>query len=230
MLPSPRAEFFKGVRDEAPILLGVFPFGLIYGVLAVAAGLPTGLAIAMSSIVFAGSSQFIATQLFSASAPGLVIVLTTAVVNLRHMLYSASVAPYIKHLRAPWKWLLAYLLTDEAYAVAITRYNKNEASPHLHWYFFGAGLTLWSSWQISSIVGVLLGKEIPAQWGLEFTLALTFIALVFPALKDKASVASALSAGAVALLAAALPLKLGLMAAALTGIVVGLVVEASSSS
>lgn len=228
MLPSPRAEFFKGVRDEAPILLGVIPFGLIYGVLAVAAGLPTGLAIAMSSIVFAGSSQFIATQLFSASAPGLVIVLTTAVVNLRHMLYSASVAPYIKHLRAPWKWLLAYLLTDEAYAVAITRYNKNESSPHLHWYFFGAGLTLWSSWQLSSIAGVLLGKEIPAQWGLEFTLALTFIALVFPALKDKASVASALSAGAVALLAAALPLKLGLLAAALTGILVGLIVEAAS--
>lgn len=228
-MPSPRAEFFNGICDEAPILLGVIPFGLIYGVLAVGAGLPVSVAIAMSSIVFAGSSQFVAAQLFSASAPGLIIVLTTAVVNLRHMLYSASVAPHIQHLRAPWKWLLAYLLTDEAYAVAITRYNKKESSPHLHWYFFGAGLTLWAAWQASSIVGVLLGAGIPASWSLDFTLALTFIALVFPALRDKASVASALAAGAVALLAAGLPLRLGLMAAALTGIVVGLIVEASSS-
>ena len=80
----------------------------------------------MSSIVFAGSAQFVATQLFATGSPGLVLLLTTFVVNLRHMLYSASVAPYVQKLPARWKWLLAYLLTDEAYAPTILHYRQGE--------------------------------------------------------------------------------------------------------
>ena len=225
---SSRAAFISGFRAELPILLGTIPFGLIYGAVAVSQGLPASMAIGMSSIVFAGSSQFIALQLLSVSAPMLVVVLTTFVVNLRHALYSASIAPYTRHLSPAWKWLLAYLLTDEAYAVAITHYyDTSTESPHKHWYFLGAGLALWGSWQISTAVGVFLGAQIPASWSLDFAIAITFIALVFPALKDRASVASALSAGLVALLAAAAPYKLGLVLAAVTGIVVGLVVESN---
>ena len=128
-MPSPRSEFLAGVKAELPILLGVIPFGLIYGVLASGAGLPASLSLAMSSIVFAGSAQFIAAQLIGAGTPALVLILTTLVVNLRHMLYSASVAPYVKHLRPPWKWLLAYLLTDEAYAVTILHYQEADDAP-----------------------------------------------------------------------------------------------------
>jgi predicted branched-subunit amino acid permease len=94
-------SFLAGVRAESPLLIGVFPFGLIYGALAIGAGISPAAAQMMSSIVFAGSSQFIAAQLIHDAAPGLVIVLTIAVVNLRHMLYSASVAPYIEHLPPP---------------------------------------------------------------------------------------------------------------------------------
>lgn len=225
-MTSPRSAFLSGLRDELPILVGTTPFGLIYGALAVSQGLPASLAIGMSSIVFAGSAQFIGMQLMSAGAPMLVLVLTTFIVNLRHMLYSASVAPYLKHLSPLWKWGLAYLLTDEAYAVAIIHYYDGRvADTHKHWYFLGAGLALWGSWQISTSVGVFLGAQIPASWSLDFAIAITFIAIVVPALKDNASVASALSAGLVALLAADLPYRLGLMLAALTGIVVGLVIE-----
>src|SRR5512136_1584816 len=113
---SSRTEFLNGAKAELPILLGVLPFGMIYGVLALQAGLPPVLALAMSSIVFAGSSQFIGTQLMAQGAGGLVIVVTTFIVNLRHALYSASVAPYLGRLPLRWKMLLAYLLTDEAYA------------------------------------------------------------------------------------------------------------------
>lgn len=229
---SRRSEFIAGWRAEAPILLGVIPFGLIYGVLAVGAGLPTTTAIAMSSIVFAGSSQFIAVERFSTQTPALVIVLITLVVNLRHMLYSASIAPYVQHLRPYWKWLLAYLLTDEAYAVAIVRYTQSASpdadhSPHKHWFFLGAGLALWSAWQMSTIVGVLLGAQVPSRWALDFTLALTFIAIVFPVLKDRAAVAAALSAGLVAVIAADLPYRSGLIVAAFIGIFVGLLVESN---
>lgn len=224
-------EFLAGCRDEAPILLGTMPFGMIYGVLALGAGLPVLEAQAMSLVVFAGSAQFITTQLIREDTPSAVIVLTVFVVNLRHALYSASVAPYLKHLNGVWKMLLAYLLTDEAYAVVITRYNRDDehgsAPPFRHWYFLGAAFTLWWSWQLSTAVGLFLGAQVPASWSLDFTLALTFIALVFPALKDRAGAASALSAGLVAVLAFGLPYKLGLMLAAVTGIVVGLIVEAN---
>jgi 4-azaleucine resistance transporter AzlC len=231
-MPSPRSEFAAGVKAELPILLGVIPFGLIYGVLASGTGLPTSLALAMSSIVFAGSAQFIATQLIGAGAPALVLILTTLVVNLRHMLYSASVAPYVKHLRLRWKWLLAYLLTDEAYAVTILHYQAaDHAHPvHKHWFFLGAGLALWSTWQASTAVGIFVGAQVPASWSLDFTLALTFIALVVPALKDRAGWAAALVGGTVAVLAAGLPFKLGLILAALIGILAGLGVERYAAS
>jgi 4-azaleucine resistance transporter AzlC len=231
-MPSPRAEFVAGVKAELPILLGVIPFGLIYGVLASGTGLPASLALAMSSIVFAGSAQFIATQLIGAGAPALVLILTTLVVNLRHMLYSASVAPYVKHLRPPWKWLLAYLLTDEAYAVTILHYQAADDAPpvHKHWFFLGAGLALWSTWQVSTGVGIFVGAQVPDSWSLDFTLALTFIALVVPALKDRAGWVAALVGGTVAVLAAGLPFKLGLMLAALIGILAGLGVERYAAS
>ena len=206
---------------------------MIYGLLALGAGLPAGTAQAMSVVVFAGSAQFISAKLIGEGAPALVVVATVVVVNLRHALYSASVAPFVRRLNAGWKALLAYLLTDEAYAVAIHRYLRDgdhtEVSPHRHWYFLGAGVTLWASWQVSTAVGILLGAQVPRSWSLDFTLPLTFIALVFPALKDRAATASALAAGATAVLAFGLPYKLGLLVAAAAGILVGLAAEKAAS-
>ena len=225
-MSSPRAQFLAGVRSELPIALGVIPFGLIYGVLAIGAGLPPGPALAMSSIVFAGSAQFIGQRMIGAGDPLALIILTTFVVNLRHMLYSTSVEQYIKHLPARWKFLLAYLLTDEAYATTIVNYQAAGDLTHKHWFYFGAGVTLWSVWQSSTAAGIFLGGQVPPSWALDFTLALTFIGIVVPALADRAMLAAAVAAGLVAVAAFDLPLKLGLMLAALTGIGVGLAVEA----
>lgn len=211
-----------GMLAELPLLLGVAPFGMIYGVLALQAGIPRLPAQLMSSILFAGSAQFITTQLYGQNTPVLVMIVTAFVVNLRHALYSASLAPHVQKLSKPWQAILAYLLTDEAYAVAIMRYNHKGAERHTHWYFLGAGLALWSCWQLSTAVGIFLGAQIPAAWSLDFTLALTFIALVVPSLMDKPAVIAALSAGVTALAAYQLPYKLGLIAAALVGIAAGL--------
>ena len=221
-----RTEFIAGVRAELPILLGVIPFGLIFGVLAVGAGLSPTLAQAMSFIVFAGSAQFIAIPLLATGVGTAVLWLTTFIVNVRHMLYSASVAPFVQHLPTRWRWLLAYLLTDEAYVVSILHYNDDTVSnTHKHYFLLGAGLTLWTTWQISTAVGIFLGAQVPSSWGLDFTLALTFIAMVIPVLKDRPGIAAAISAGLVAVIAQPLPYKIGLMLAALTGIVVGLLIE-----
>ncbi|MDO8753954.1 MAG: AzlC family ABC transporter permease, partial [Anaerolineales bacterium] len=145
---KPSLHFWAGVRAELPLLVGVFPFGLIYGTLALGAGLSVSAAQGMSSIVFAGSSQFAATQLVRDSAPALVIVFTIAIVNLRHMLYSASTAIYLKDLSLRWKILLAYLMTDEAYAVSILNFERVGGTLLAggHWYFLGAGLSLWTTW------------------------------------------------------------------------------------
>lgn len=222
---SRRQEFLAGLRGVAPILVGVIPFGLIYGVLAVGVGLPTTMAQGMSLIVFAGSAQFITTQLLHEQAPLLVILLTAAVVNLRHLLYSASMAPYLQTLNRGWQALLAYLLTDEAYVVAITRYMAPGSKRYAHWYFLGTGSGLWFTWQLSTAVGVFLGAQVPDAWSLDFTLPLTFIALIVPTLKDWATGTTALVAGVVVLLTLTMPLKLGLMTAILAAIAVGYAIE-----
>lgn len=224
-----RLAFLSGVRAELPILLGVLPFGLIYGVLAVEAGLRNVEAQAMSAVVFAGSAQFVIAQLVAVGSPGLVIIVTAVLINLRHALYSASLAPYIRHLRPRWQWLLAYLLTDEAYAVAITHYRNGQDIKNKHWYFLGAGLALWITWQVSTAIGILLGAQIPPEWSLDFTLALTFIAIVVPSLEEKADLAAALTGGITAVLLFNMPYKLGLIIGALLGIAAGVLVDKYTS-
>jgi len=221
-------EFFSGVRAELPLLPAVIPFGMIYGVLALEAGIPASLALGMSSIVFAGSSQFAATQLIGAGASAAVVVATTLILNLRHSLYSSSLAPFLSRLSARWKWLLGYLLTDEAYAVTIARYRRSENGTslhHAHWFFLGAGLCLWTTWQMSTAAGVFLGAQIPRDWSLDFTLPLTFIGLGVPTLDNRPTLAAALVGGAAAVALAGLPYRLGLMIAALAGIIAGLWVD-----
>lgn len=221
-----RADFFAGVRSQLPIIVGTMPFGFIFGVLAIAAGIPPLLAFAMSSVIFAGSAQFIAVQLIGSGTPPLILLITAFIVNIRHLLYSASLAPHVQHLSAAWKWLLAYLMTDEAFATTIIRYyDPTKPAATRHWFFLGAGLMLWSTWQLSTAIGIFLGAAVPASWSLDFTLAVTFIAIVVPSLKNRAEVAAALTAGLVAVLTFHWPYKLGLMAAALTGIIVGVWVE-----
>ena len=110
---TPRTEFLSGVKAELPLMIGVIPFGMIYGILAIAAGLPAVVAQSMSFIIFAGSSQFVSAQLFGLGVPGIINIFTVWVINLRHALYGASVAPYLEKLPTRWKLALAYLLTDE---------------------------------------------------------------------------------------------------------------------
>ena len=130
MNTSSSQEFLLGVRDELPILVGVVPFGMIYGILALSAGVDAVAAQAMSAIIFAGSAQFMTVQLAGIGAPAVVMIITGFVINLRHALYSASVAPYVRHLNPAWKGILAYLLTDEAYAVTITHYQREGDQNH----------------------------------------------------------------------------------------------------
>lgn len=222
-------EFMRGVQAEIPILVGAMPFGVIYGVLSMQSGrLDQWQAQSMSWIIFAGSAQFITAQLFKDGATALVIILTVFVVNLRHALYSASCAPHFKSLSAGWKVLLAYLLTDEAYAVGINRYaDEQPDNGHRQWYFLGAGFVLWFSWQLSTAVGVFVGTQIneTVRGYLEFALPLTFIALVVPNLKDRGGIVAALVGGIAILWVNDLPYRSGLLVAAAAGIGCAFIVD-----
>jgi len=219
---SARSEFLAGVRAESPLLLGVVPFGLIFGVLGLSVGLPAWAVMLSSSLIFGGSSQVVFAQLWGVATPPLVSVTTVGVVNLRHLLYSAAVAEYLRALPWRWKWLLAYLLTDEAFAAAIKRLRDGPATPQRHYFLFGTGLTLWSGWQLATLGGIVLGAAIPARWSLDFSIALTFIALLVLSVHRRSEAWAAMAAAVTVLPALALPHKLGLLVAAAVGIVCGL--------
>lgn len=215
----------SGARDTLPMLLGALPFGIIFGTLATSSGLSVAATLAMSLLVFAGSAQFIAIGLIASGTGLVVIFLTTLIVNLRHMLYSASLLPYVRHLPQRWRVPLAFWLTDETFAVVHRHFILHPADEqHRHWYFLGSCLAMYSNWVACTLIGVLLGHALPgmADWGLDFAMVATFIGIVVPALRTRPMLVAALAAGAVALAAHGLPYKLGLMLAALSGVVAGM--------
>ena len=220
-------EFLNGARDTLPLILGAIPFGIIFGTLASAAGLSLWQALGMSLLVFAGSAQFIAVSLLGGGAGMVVLLLTTFVVNLRHALYSATLQPFVRHLPGRWRAPLAFWLTDETFAVVQHRYAARDESAHKHWYFFGSCLAMYTNWQLCTLIGVAFGQAVPnlATWGLDFAMLATFIGIVVPMLRNVPQVAAALVAGAVALAFHGLPYKLGLLVAALAGIIVGVWLE-----
>jgi len=225
--PRRRAEAWAGARDSLPMLLGAAPFAIIFGTLAGPSGLSPGGAMAMSLCVFAGASQFIALTLLASGAGLAVILLTTLVVNLRHALYSATLLPHVAGLRQRWRIPLAFWLTDETFAVVHHHYLEPDSSPFKHWYYLGSCLAMYINWNLWTLSGILLGRSLPRleHMGLEFAMAATFTGIVVPLLRSRPMLAAALGAAAVALAAHALPYKLGLMLAALAGVVIGVVLE-----
>lgn len=220
---SRRSEFRDGIKATLPLVIGAIPFGIIYGAVAVTSGLSASAAAAMSAFVFAGSSQFIAAGLLAGGAGLFVIVLTTFVVNLRHALYAASLAPHMKGLPQRWLVPLGFWLTDESYVVVIARYQKQDPSPFKHWFYLGSALFMYANWQLCTWIGIVAGQAIPnpQNWGLDFALAVTFIGMVVPGLRVRSVAVSVAAAALSALAFNGLPNKLGLMVAALLGVAAG---------
>lgn len=226
---SPGAVFASGAKAIAPVALALVPLGLAFGASAMGSGLSTLEALGMSVFVLSGAAQLAALPLVSAGASVAVVVLTVLVINLRFVLYSASLAPHFKNLSAGWKALLSYLIIDQAFAEAIVRFDRGEIQEHAkRWYFLGVALPIVAVWLACTVGGVYLGSWVPEGWSLDFVLPLIFIALAVPAVKDRTTGAAALSAGVTALFAASMPLNLGLISAALVGVCGGLVAESVS--
>ncbi len=226
-MSTPRSEFWAGVRDSFPLVLGAVPFGIIFGTLAESGGLSFGAALAFSAIVFAGSAQFIALGMVTAGAAWPMVVLTTFVVNFRHLLYSTSLLPFVRKLPQRWRVPLAFWLTDETFAVAIRRYHEPDSAEHKHWYYLGSCVFMYLNWQACTLLGLFFGRTLPGleKWGLDFAMSATFIGIVVPYLKSRPMVAAAAVSGGMGLVLHDLPNKLGLILATFAGVATGYVLE-----
>ena len=226
---TPMREFRDGIREETPLMLGVVPFGMVFGVLGVEAGLDPVVVFFMSLIIFGGASQVIFAQMASAGAGLFVIAGTVGVVNLRHALYSATMVEYLGRLPLGWKMLLSYLLTDEAFVISNNRMRNRPHSPHMHYHLLGTGLTLWVSWQLATLCGIIIGAAIPPELGLGFAIPLTFVSITAPQLKHQPNLAAFVTAGVVAMVSQNLPWNIWVIVAAIAGIIAGAVAEKMAS-
>ena len=171
-------NLLKGFYDVSPLLLPVVPFGIIFGAIGIELGFGPYITYATSIIIFSGASQIVFFQLLSNGASSLIAITSSSVVSTRHLLYGAVVAQYLSKLSLMWKIFLSYLLTDQAFAVSQEFFKKNSKDEYKHYHLLGAGLTLWIVWQLTTVIGILLGSIVPEELGLSFTIPLTFLALL----------------------------------------------------
>ena len=226
--PSLPAEARRGLRDAVPILLGVAPFGLVAGATAVDAGLSPLQAAGLSVVVFAGASQLAAIELLGDNAELLVVLVTGVVINLRILMYSASIAPHFRSFRSRWKAACAYVLTDQAYALSVARYTGVDLDPAARrQYHLAVGGSLWVIWQVCTLVGIVVGARVPPAWGLEFAVPLVFLSLLVPATTSWPKLVAAAVGGGVAVAGAvfAVPLNLGLIAGGVAGVIAGVLAD-----
>jgi len=226
MLKRFSPELRAGAVAVAPMLVGVIPFGLVAGATPVTDGFGGAAAVGFSTVVFAGASQLAALDALAHGASVLVAVLAACTINLRMLLYSASISPHLTDEPLPRRLGVAYLLTDQAYAVSIARWSaEDDDRPRLP-YFLGAGLLLWVSWQLSTIVGAVVGSAVPADVPLDFAVPLVFLVLLVPTLTSRpAVIAAAVGGGAAVAAGEAGAGPLYIIVGALSGIAAGAVAD-----
>ncbi len=229
--PDQRREGFRdGVLALTPLLLAVIPFGLVLGVTAASSSVGGALGIATSSIIFAGAAQLVTVQLLATDTSIIVVIITALVVNVRHLMYSAALAPHFSEWSRRSRLLLPYLLTDQSFTLSIIRYETTDDPVYKRWYFVGAGLALWLPWQLATAAGVVVGAQIPASLDLGFAIPLVFLVLLIPVVQTRPGLTAAIVGGVVAVVAASAPYGLGLVIGALVGIAAGVVLEGKSTS
>ncbi len=216
-----RDALLEGVWRAAPSLVATGVWGIVTGVAMVNSGLTPLQAAGMSLLVFAGSAQLAALPLMAAQAPIWVVLLTALVINLRFVIFSAALYPHLKHLPLLRRALLGYVTADFSFAVGMARWNnvpaEQHGAPEHIAFLIGAAASTWIVWQTTSLAGVALGAQIPTAWALDFVTVVSLIALTLPMISGRPALIGVVTSGVVAVLAAPLPLRLGLVVAVIAG-------------
>jgi predicted branched-subunit amino acid permease len=231
-----KADVVAGAKAVAPMLIGVIPFGLVAGATPATTGLGGGVAVGLSSIVFAGASQLAAADVLADGGAALVAIVAACTINLRMLLYSASLAPHLSREPLRRRLLMAYLLTDQAYTVSILRWSGEEATAAEGGpepdrtrrvpFYLGAGVLLWVNWQICTVLGVLIGSAVPEDIPLDFAVPLVFLVLLVPTITTRPAAVAALVGGLGAVVGAQAGAgHLSVIVGALSGITAGTLAE-----
>ena len=211
----------KGIVDVSPLMIPVVPFGIIFGVIGMELGLSALMTFGMSVIIFGGASQIVLLQLFSGGASSLVILSSVGAVNARHVLYGAVLSEHLSGLKLFWKIVLSYVMTDQAFAVSNNYFKKDNKDENQHFHLLGSGFTCWTIWQISTILGIVLGSVVPEELGLSFTISLTFLALLINDFRKFKNIIVMLVSGSIATIGYnEVPFKAYIIVAALSALII----------
>jgi len=211
----------RGIIDVSPLMIPVVPFGIIYGVIGMDLGIGPYMTLGLSIIIFGGASQIVLLQLFSGGASSLVILSSIGAVNSRHILYGAVLSEHLSDLRLFWKIILSYVMTDQAFAVSNNYFKKTNKAKNQHYHLIGSGFTCWTIWQISTVLGIVLGSVVPEELGLSFTISLTFLALLIGDFRKFKNIIVMLVSGLVAIIGYNIvPFKAYIIVAALSALII----------
>lgn len=219
------AQFRTGVRDMSPVALGVAAWGLVTGVAMVKGGLSIPMALLMTFTVYAGSVQLAVIPLMTVGAPMWVIWATAVCINLRFVIFSAQWRLYFMRYPLRQRLLLCYMSGDLTYVLFMKRFREPREDEGQGEYFVGASCACWLAWQVPAVLGILLGEVIPTHWGLGFAGVLALLGLAYSLVSDRATAISAVVAGAAAVAAFALPLRLHIVVAIAAAVCVGLLLD-----
>ncbi|MEM7472501.1 MAG: AzlC family ABC transporter permease [Pseudomonadota bacterium] len=222
-----KMAYIAGTTAALPFVIVVIPFAMLFGVVATEAGLPLTQVMAFSALVVAGASQFTALQFMSENAPVAVVLASALAVNLRMAMYSASLTPHLGKAPGWQRVLAAYFTVDQSYLLSHTEFERapETSTPHKVAYFFGTVTPIVPLWYVFTYIGAVIGDAIPAEYGLDFIVPITFLAMIVPALRTLAHLAAALTSIILALLLVAVPFNLGLLIAAIAAMMVGAEIE-----
>ena len=216
---------FRGASAIMPLCIGEFQFSFIVGALSVSAGMSVWQSTAWSAIVIAGSAQMLALNMLKTGATLGVIIFTTLIINLRHVLYSASISGTVREASFFKKCFMSYALTDEVYATTVKEMEGNKKEKYL---FYGSAMiTFWAIWVLADFLGALVGASFPhiEKYGLDFAMVAAFIAIVVPQIKSQACTVAAVVAAVSGVLLVVLPYSLGIVVASVLGVLAGLCVD-----
>lgn len=222
-----RPLYGQGVREGLPYVLVIFPFALLFGVVATEAGLDIAQTMGMTILVIAGASQFAAVAQMSDQAPVIMVLATSLAVNLRMAMYSASLAP---HLGGEPLWrraLAAYFLVDQSAVMSIEKFEVEPQHSGVEKlkYILGVMTPVAPLWYGGTLIGALVGSSIPESFALDFAMPITFIAMIAPMIKSLAHLAAAATSVVLALVLAGMPYGTGLLVAGLAAMIAGALVE-----
>lgn len=223
--PARRARFRAGFKAITPALPGMFVWGVLTGVAMVKGGLSEAQALGMTFLILSGTTQLTALPMLMAGVSLPIIALTAVLTGLRFPLYSAALAPDLRHVPARWRWLAGFLMTDPGSAVYLHRRAVERPFVNRLAFYAGVSYTVWPFWLAGSVFGILLSAQLPASAGLAYLGVLAVLALAAPMIKGGPAWAATLAAGLVAAVGRQWPWKLGLIGAVLAGVLAALLVE-----